>query len=102
MITEMIRKKAYRLGEVIRMPNLNKIKTFIKNNYFKLILIFMYVLYVGLFSFQILKSGNKSKLTILYFIIVLLLTTISYIFLIRKVLVKKKSGIKYFFGFQYY
>lgn len=90
MITEMIRKKAYRLGEVIRMPNLNKIKTFIKNNYFKLILIFMYVLYVGLFSFQILKSGNKSKLTILYFIIVLLLTTISYIFLIRKVLVKKR------------
>ncbi len=72
------------------MPNLNKIKTFIKNNYFKLILIFMYVLYVGLFSFQILKSGNKSKLTILYFIIVLLLTTISYIFLIRKVLVKKR------------
>ena len=57
----MIRKKAYRLGEVIRMSNLNKIKTFIKNNYYKLILIFMYVLYVGLFSFQILKSGNKSK-----------------------------------------
>lgn len=72
------------------MSNLNKIKTFIKNNYYKLILIFMYVLYVGLFSFQILKSGNKSKSTILYFIIVLLLTTISYIFLIRKVLVKKE------------
>lgn len=72
------------------MKNLNRIKKFIKNNYFKLILAFIYIMYFGLFLFQVFKSENKSKLTITYFLVTFILTTVGYIFLAKKILIKKE------------
>ena len=72
------------------MKNLNRIKNFVKNNYFKLILAFIYIMYFGLFLFQVFKSENKSKLTITYFLVTFILITVGYIFLVKKILVKKE------------
>ena len=71
-------------------------KTNNKNNYFKLTLLFVYIMYVGLFLFQIFKRENKSELAFVYFILVLLIITISYTFLVKKVLIKKEWHEKFF------